>query len=69
MAMESDAISELESRFTAEDTELFRMAAERTLPELPTDDAEPADGARSDRHMSIAVHLATLTPHGDTRAT
>ena len=47
MTMESDAIVELESRFTAEDTRLFRMAAERTLPELPTDAADATDDARS----------------------
>jgi hypothetical protein len=69
MTMEAGAIAELESRFTVEDTRLFRMAAERTLPELPANDAEPTDGARLDRHSSVALHLATLGPHGDTQAT
>ncbi len=57
MTMESDAIAELESRFTAEDVRLFRMAGERTLSELPANDAEPTDGARSERHISIACTL------------
>ena len=47
MTMESDAIVELESRFTAEDTRLFRMAAKRTLPELPIDAADATNDARS----------------------
>ena len=69
MTMESDAISELESRFTAEDTRLFRMAAERTLPELPPNAANATGGTRSGCDISIAVHLATLGPCGSTRAT
>lgn len=49
MKVESDAIAELESRFTAEDAELFRMFAERTLPELPPNAAggDSADETRS----------------------
>lgn len=35
MKVESDALTTLEARFTAEDTKLFRLVAERTLPELP----------------------------------
>ena len=47
MKVESDALAELESRFTAEDAELFRMFAERTLPELSGNAADATDGARS----------------------
>jgi hypothetical protein len=60
MKLESNAIAELELRFTTEDAELFRLFAERTLPELSSNAADATDDARSAHFTIITLHLYML---------
>ena len=53
--VEADALAALEGKFAAEDKELFRLLAERTLPEVPP--VPGADESAADARHGFALLL------------